>query len=207
FIIDNKDGAFFQPTGFFPTPGNPGANPPVPALPTFNYSGGSGINQNNSLTVLGQAGIADSFQIDNATFNAGQLTLSQPINQITLQQNKMFVNYTNLGGNLNLDGVVGLNGLDALSIDATKGDSWDVNGNTIQGPFFQYLPPPPNTPPPPITAGHVVYSNMSKLTANGPFNGNTTPTVFSIDATATPIQINGGDLDIFNLNQPLAFPV
>ena len=208
FIIDNRDGAFLDPTSFFPSLGNPTANPPVPATPTINYVGGSGINQNSSLTVLGQAGIADTFQIDNATLNAGDLTLTQPQNQITLQQNRMLVTYSNVGGNLNLDGVDGSSGLDTLTIDATASDSWDVNGSTIQGPTYQYLPPVPGTLPPVIKAGKIVYTNMSGLTVNSPISGSTTlPSVVSVDAAATPISINGGDIDIFNLNQPLANPV
>lgn len=205
FIVDNRDGAFLDPTSFVPTLGNPGANPPVPATPTINYVGGSGINQNNSLTVLGQAGVADNFLIQGATVNAGNVLLTQPQNPITLQQNRMLVTYSNVGGNLNLDGVDGSSGLDTLTINASASDSWDVNGSTIQGPTFQYLPPVPNTPPPQITPGKIVYTNMSGLTINAPFSGSTTaPNVTSIDAAATPVTVLGGDLQIVNLNQPLA---
>lgn len=208
-IIDNRDGAFLDPTSFFPSLGNPGANPPVPPTPTINYVGGSGINQNNSLTVLGQAGVADTFSISNATVNAGVLSLTQPQNPITLAQNFMLVTYSNVGGNLNLDGVDGSSGLDTLTINGAASDSWDVNGSTIQGPTFQYLPPVPGTPPPQIIPGKIVYTNMSGLTINAPFAGSTTtaPTVTSIDAAATPIKVFGGDLQIVNLNQPLANPV
>jgi Ca2+-binding RTX toxin-like protein len=205
FIVDNRDGAFLMPTSFSPNFGNPSANPPVPPTPTINYSGGTGINQNNSLTVLGQAGVADKFQIDNATFNAGLLSLLQPQNPITLQQNRLLVSYTNLSGNLNLDGVDG--GQDTLTIDATKGDRWDFNGTVIQGPNFQYLPPVPGTPPPTVTAGIINVNHLSGMTINAPFNGNTTPTVVVVDQAAAPLTINQGDIDIFNLNQPLVQPV
>src|SRR5487761_405219 len=56
FIIDNNAGAFFQPTAFSPTFTG------TTILPTFTYNGGAGNSQrNNSLTVRGKAGIADTF--------------------------------------------------------------------------------------------------------------------------------------------------
>ena len=200
FIIDNRDGAFLMPSLFSPSFAT------TPPSPTINYSGGSGINQNNSLTVLGQAGVADSFALGNATANGGQLTLSQPLNQITLQQNILLVSYSNLGGALNLDGIDGVNGQDSLTINAAAGDSWDVNGNTIQGPTFQYLPPAPGTLPPVVKPDHITIANLSNITVNAPFGSTTAPTVTSIDATPAPIAVNGGDLVIFNLNAPLAYP-
>ena len=200
FIIDNRDGAFLMPTLFSPSFAT------TPPAPTINYSGGSGINQNNSLTVLGQAGVADAFAINNATANGGQLTLSQPLNQITLQQNRLLVSYSNLGGALNLDGVDGISGQDSLTINASASDSWDVNGNTIQGPAFQYLPPTPGTPPPVVKPDHITIGNLSSITFNSQPGTTNLPSVVTVDATPAPITLNSGDIDIFNLNSPLAYP-
>ena len=141
FIIDNRDGAFFQVTGFAPST----------TTPTFQYDGGTavinggiGAQQNSSLTVLGQNGIADNFSITTATENfglqgqyqgqAGLLTLSQPP-AISGVPNTLVVNYAHVTGNLNLDGLDGAGGSDTLTVTGAKADDWTVTANTIQGPI------------------------------------------------------------------------
>lgn len=211
FIIDNRDGAFFQPTGFSPSL----------LTPTFQYdggtaviNGGNGPQQNSSLTVLGQTGIADNFAISNATENfglqgqfqgqAGLLTVIQPP-PISGIPNTLLVNYVHVTGALNLDGVDGAAGNDTLSITGAKADSWTVTGNTIQGPITPPTAPfPPGVQPPqPGTVGNISYGNFSRLNVTAPSNSAAVPTKVTINGTSIPTFVNGTDLINVNLNQPL----
>lgn len=196
FVIDNNAGAFFQPANFTPSFTS------TPPTPTFVYNGGTGLKQQNNLTVLGQKGIDDTFTIDSATVNQGHLTLSQPPDPNTLAQNMLLLQYSNLAGKLNMDGIDGLGGNDQLVINAGATDVWQDDGNTIQGPAATppafKPPPPPPTPPPP--QGVFTYSNLAKVTFN-------TPGTVSINSVAAPTTVNQGTLDIVNFNQPMAFPL
>lgn len=202
FIIDNNAGAFFQPTAFFPT-----FNPKAP-MPTVVFNGGSGLNAiNNSLTVKGKAGVADSFEIDNATFGSSQLTLTEPPTSSNQQFfDQLLVQVNNLTGSLNMDGIDGQNGNDSLLINATKKDLWQFDGNVIQGPFafggfgggggggFNF--------------GDFTIANLSSVQIFAPLSGDAkNPTTVTIDQTAASTSVFGGDLDVVNHNQPLAFPV
>jgi hypothetical protein len=201
FVIDNDAGAFFEPTSFFPSFLS------KPPQPTFVYNGGTGFSGgSNSLTVKGKAGVADSFTIDQATFGQGQLTLDEPPTGTQQLFNEMLVQYSNLTGSLNMDGIDGQNGNDSLTINAAKKDRWEVNGNVIQGPFggfgggggggggFNF--------------GDFTYANIANLQFFAPLSGDAVnPTTVTIDATAADTQILGGDVDVVNLKNPLAFPV
>lgn len=206
FIIDNRDGAFFQATGFAPSV----------ATPTFQYDGGTAVlnggvgpQQNSTLTILGQAGIADTFSISAATENfglqgqfqgqAGLLTLTQPP-AISGIPNTMLVSYAHVTGGLNLDGVDGPGGKDSLNIFGAKADSWTVTGNTIQGPI---TPPTGLQAPQPGSVGNINYANFSQLAINAPSNGTTAPTRVTINGTSIPTFVNGTDQINVNLNQPL----
>lgn len=198
FVIDNDAGAFFEPTSFLPSFFT------TPPQPTFVYNGGTSFSPaNNSLTVKGKAGVADSFTIDQATFGQGQLTLDEPPTSTQQFFNEMLVQYSNLTGSLNMDGIDGQGGNDSLTINAAKKDRWEVNGNVIQGPFggvggggggFNF--------------GDFTYANIASLQFFAPLSGDANnPTTVTIDATAANTQVEGGDIDVVNLNNPLAFPV
>jgi hypothetical protein len=210
FIIDNRDGAFFQATGFSPST----------TTPTFQYDGGTAVlnggvgpQQNSSLTVLGQNGIADNFSITTATENfglqgqyqgqAGLLTLTQPP-AISGVPNTLLVNYAHVTGNLNLDGLDGASGSDTLTVTGAKADDWTVTANTIQGPI---TPPTGIQAPQPGSVGQISYSNFSKLTVSAPSNNATTPTTVTINGTSTPTYVFGMDQINVNLTQPLNAPI
>ncbi|HET6882668.1 MAG TPA: hypothetical protein VFI31_21045, partial [Pirellulales bacterium] len=122
FIIDNNAGAFFEAPANFP------ANAPM-----FNYTGSSALDPNDSLTIRGTAGVANTFevalsagsnQVANGTTTglagvppkAGQpegVLLAQPPNQLN-QRNELLVtfgpdpnvpNSTGITGHLILDGM------------------------------------------------------------------------------------------------------
>ncbi|HEX5442615.1 MAG TPA: hypothetical protein VFW87_02245, partial [Pirellulales bacterium] len=209
FIIDNNAGGFFEPTSFFPT-----FNPAAP-LPTVIFDGGTGVSAfKNNLTVRGRAGIADTFEVDNATLAQSQLTLTEPITSTTQQfPNQLLVQVNNMTGSLNLDGIDGTSGGDQLVINGAANDIWQDDGNVIQGPAAtQPSSQPPKPLPPgtqPIPKSVITYSNLGNVTFNLPTGGTvsatTTGTTISINGTGANTIVNGGDTDIVNLNQPLAF--
>ncbi len=215
FIIDNRDGAFFEATGFTPSQ----------VTPTFQYDGGTAVingglgpQQNSSLTVLGQAGVADTFSISGASENfgvqgqfqgqTGLLTLMQPP-AISGIQNTMLVGYAHVTGGLNLDGIDGASGADTLTITGAKGDNWTITGNTIQGPITPPTPPlPPGVQAPqPGTVGDITIGNLSQFTLTAPSNSAAVPTKVTVNNTVIPTFINGMDSVNVNLDQPLSAPV
>lgn len=130
FIIDNGAGAFFEAPS--------SANFPV-GTPLFNYTGSSALNPNDSLTIRGVRGVADTFEVALAatsnggaknttgvsTGEAGTVMLTEPPNVLN-QQNRLMVtfgpnaavpNSTGITGSLSLDGADPQNGNDQLFID------------------------------------------------------------------------------------------
>lgn len=130
FVIDNGAGSFFEAPSntFFP-----------PGTPLFNYTGSSALNPNTSLTIRGQQGVADTFEVALAntsnggvgntngisTGEQGTVVLTQPPNALN-QQNRLIVafgpnaqlaNSTGVTGHLSLDGADPQSGNDRLFID------------------------------------------------------------------------------------------
>ncbi|HQU42995.1 MAG TPA: hypothetical protein PK867_09290, partial [Pirellulales bacterium] len=202
FIIDNKDGAFFEAPATFPA-----------LTPLFTYTGSTAAQPSSNLTILGQSGVADTFNVtpDSAIQNMGVVTLSQPPNQLN-QQNILTVDYSGVSGNLTLDGIDGQSGNDKLIINdpATAGKAvpgdWTLNGGTIDGPQFPPAPTVPPTPAPlPGTVGDITYANFANLQFNNITAGDLL-TINSVAATTTTSDAVA-ETTVVNYNQPLAFPV
>jgi hypothetical protein len=122
FIIDNNAGAFFEAPANFQ------------ASSLFNYTGSTALNPNDSLTIRGTAGVADTFEVAlnpnsdkvvNGTTSgeSGTVLLAQPPNQLN-QRNDLTVTFGNVAGtvpgvsgHLTLDGLDGAGGNDQLYID------------------------------------------------------------------------------------------
>ena len=196
FVIDNKDGAFFEAPATFPA-----------LTPLFTYTGSTAFEPSSNLTILGQAGIPDMFTVtpDKAIQNMGVVVLTQPPNQLN-NQNVLTVNYSGVSGNLALDGIDGAAGNDKLIVNdrpAVAGD-WTLNGTVITGPQFPPVPTVPPTPPPlPGTIGDITYANIANLQ----FNDTQAGDLLTINSVATNTSASDAGVTVVNYNQPLAFPV
>lgn len=197
FIIDNKDGAFFEAPATFPA-----------LTPLFVYTGSTAAQPSSSLTITGQSGIANTFNVtpDKLIQNQGVVVLSQPPNVLN-QQNILTVNYSGVSGNLTLNGINGQSGNDTVIVnDNGAATDWTLNGNTIDGPQFPPAPTVPPTPPPlPGTVGDITYANVANLQFNNTTAGDLL-TINSVAAKTTASDV-AAETTVVNYNQPLAYPV
>lgn len=197
FIIDNNDGAFFEAPATFPA-----------LTPLFVYTGSTAAQPSSSLTITGQSGIADTFNVtpDKTIQNQGVVVLSQPPNVLN-QQNILTVDYSGVSGNLALNGIDGQSGNDSVIInDNGAATDWTLNGNTINGPAFPPAPTVPPTPPPLRgTVGDITYTNVANLQFNNITAGDLL-TINSVAAKTTASDV-AAETTVVNYNQPLAYPV
>lgn len=196
FIVDNNSGNFLNVTSFTPSAGTP----------TIVYNGGSGTF-GSELVVLGRANFDDRFTVINPVATVGDPLLDPPIPDTTAATLRIsntplgnfFLNYTNLNGNLELDGLTGndeltVNGISTLTLDAT----------TMKLQPFIRLPgdPPPGTQ---RSGGDIVYSAFESLAING-LGGGDFITVNGLSIPDTLID-GGADDDIITINAPLPLPL
>jgi hypothetical protein len=144
FIIDNHAGAFFEAPASFPA-----------GTPLFNYTGSTALRPNDSLTVRGVGGVAESFEValdatsnvianNTTTGESGTVVLTEPPTPLN-QQNQLTVTFgPNLATSPNSTGITGHLTLDGVNANGANQLFIDDQGATIN-PIAAGLPTKPGT--------------------------------------------------------------